>query len=279
MRIDAHHHFWKLDRYDYPWMGPELRPIHRDFGPADLQPLLAKHRIDRSVLVQTISSLDETKWFVSLARSHPFIAGVVGWVDLKDPRVGNTLDELVALPGLVGIRHQVHDEPDVNWLLRPDVRRGLNELAKRGLPYDLLIRPPHLAASLQIARALPSLRFVVDHIAKPRIAQRGWEDWAGGIAELAKCPNVWCKLSGMITEADWAIWQPASIKPYLDHVLAAFGPDRVLFGSDWPVCLLAGSYDRVVAALETGVVHLSAAEREKVFGGNAVQFYQLKEAV
>ncbi len=279
MRIDAHHHFWKLDRHDYPWMGPDLKPLHFDFGPADLQPLLAKHRIDRSVLVQTISSLDETKWFLSLARSHKSIAGVVGWVDLRDQRVGDTLDELLASPGLVGIRHQVHDEPDVNWLLRPDVQHGLKELVKRDLRYDLLIRPPHLAASLQIARAFPDLSFIVDHIAKPRIAQRGWDDWAGGIAELARCPNVWCKLSGMITEANWATWQPATIQPYVDHVLTAFGPDRVLFGSDWPVCLLAGSYDRVVGALETCLDGLSVTEREKVFGGNAVGFYRLKEAV
>lgn len=278
MRIDAHHHFWKLGRYDYPWLGPQLNAIYRDFGPGDLPPLLARHRIDRTVLVQTISSLDETKWFLSLARQHSFIAGVVGWMDLKDPRVGDTLDELLASPGLVGIRHQVHDEPDVNWLLRPDVQRGLRELAQRGLPYELLIRPPHLAASLQVARKFPSLPLVVDHSAKPRIAQRGWDDWAGGLAELAQCPNVWCKLSGMITEADWANWQPADLKPYLDHVLATFGPERVLFGSDWPVCLLAGSYDRVIAALETGLAHLSVAEREKIFGGNAVRLYQLKDS-
>ncbi len=276
MRIDAHHHFWKLGRYDYPWLGPQLNAIYRDFGPDDLPPLLARQRIDRTVLVQTISSLDETKWFLSLARQHPFIAGVVGWVDLKDPRVGDTLDELLASPGLVGIRHQVHDEPDVNWLLRPDVQHGLGELARRGLPYDLLIRPPHLAASLQVARNFPNLPLVVDHSAKPRIAQRGWDDWVGGLAALAQCPNVWCKLSGLITEADWANWQPADLKPYLDHVLATFGPERVLFGSDWPVCLLAGSYDRVVAALEAGLAHLSVAEREMIFGANAARLYQLK---
>lgn len=276
MRVDAHHHFWQPGRYDYPWLGPHLKAIYRDFGPGDLQPLLERHRIARTVLVQTISSLDETKWFLALARQHPFIAGVVGWVDLKDPRVSDTLDELLASPGLAGIRHQVHDEPDVNWLLRPDVQRGLRVLAQHGLPYDLLIRPPHLAGALQVARRFPDLPLVVDHIAKPRIAEHGWDDWAGGLAALAQCPNVWCKLSGMITEADWAIWQPADLTPYLDYVLATFGPERVLFGSDWPVCLLAGSYDRVVAAVETGLAHLSAAEREKVFGTNAVQFYRLK---
>jgi len=277
MRIDAHHHFWKLGRYDYSWLGPDLKAIYRDFGPDDLAPLLARHRIDRTVLVQTISSLDETKWFLSLTRQYAFIAGVVGWVDLKDPRVGDTLDELLASRGLVGIRHQVHDEPDVNWLLRPDVQRGLGELARRGLPYDLLIRPPHLAASLQVARNFSSMPLVVDHSAKPRIAQGGWADWAGGLAALAQCPNVWCKLSGLITEANWASWQPTDLKPYLDHVLATFGPERVLFGSDWPVCLLAGSYDRVVAALETGLSHLSATEREMIFGANAVRLYQLKD--
>jgi L-fuconolactonase len=275
MRIDAHHHFWKLGRYHYPWMQPDLKAIHQDFGPAELEPLLKKHRLDRTVLVQTISSLDETKWFLSLAQQHSFIAGVVGWVDLKDPAVGGTLDELLAGPGLVGIRHAVHDEPAVDWLFQAEVQRGLGELARRRLPYDLLIRPPHLPVCLRLARDFPTLPLVVDHLAKPRVALRGWDDWAKGLADLARFPNVWCKLSGLITEADWAAWKPTELQPYVDHVLDVFGVDRVMFGSDWPVCLLAGSYDRVVAAFASNIAQRTELERQKIFGTNAARFYGL----
>ena len=276
MRLDAHQHFWQLRRYDYPWMVPSLTALRRHFGPADLQPLLQKHRFDGSILVQTISSLDETKWFLELARQHPFLLGVVGWVDLKDPHLGGALDDLLAQPGLVGLRHQVHDEPDVNWLLRADVQRGLAELMKRKLPFDLLIRPAHLSVSREVARKLPDLPLVVDHIAKPLVAAGGWDDWADGLAELARCPNVWCKLSGMIIEADWENWQPASLKPYVDHVLTVFGPERVMFGSDWPVCLfLAGSYAQAVEAAEVNTAHLTAAKQAAFWGGNGARFYRL----
>jgi len=277
MRIDAHQHFWNIGRYDYPWMGPELSVLRRDYGPEHLRALLTRHRMDGTVLVQTISSVPETRWFLELARQHAFITGVVGWVDLTNLSVGATLDELRQNSKLVGIRHQVHDEPAVDWLLRRDVQQGLQELARRNLAYDLLIRPPHLAAALAVARTFPDLRLVVNHLAKPRIAQAGWDDWADGMAALGRCGNVWCKLSGMITEADWGAWRPAELKPYLDHVLEAFGTARVMFGSDWPVCLLAGSYDRVLEALETNVAHLNAREREQVFGANAAQFYRLQE--
>jgi L-fuconolactonase len=279
MRIDAHHHFWQIGRYDYVWMGPDLGILRQDYLPPDLQPLLERNGIDRSILVQTISSLDETRWFLDLARRHPFIAGVVGWVDLTDPGVGDVLDELGALPGLVGIRHQVHDEPDDRWLCRDDVRRGLAELARRSIPYDLLIRPQHLPVSLEVARSLPDLPLIIDHIAKPAIARRGWDDWAAGIAALAKCPRVACKLSGMVTEADWQRWTPEDLRPYIDHVIGRFGTGRVLFGGDWPVCLLAAGYDRVVKALEVNVAGLSEAERGDVFGGSAARWYRLESRV
>ncbi|MBI4323816.1 MAG: amidohydrolase family protein, partial [Chloroflexi bacterium] len=258
MRVDSHQHFWTLGQYPHAWITESLKAIWRDFTPQDLKPLLDRHRFDACVLVQTFSSLAETKFFLCLAHQHPWIAGVVGWVDLTDPRVGDTLDELRLDPKLAGIRHVVHDEPDVNWLRRADVQRGLGELARRTLPYDLLIRPSHLAASLELARRFPDLPLVVDHIAKPRIAAGGWDDWADGLAQLARCPNVWCKLSGMFSEADWARWQAAVFKRYIDHVLAVFGPERLMFGSDWPVCLLAGSYDQVVEATE---VNTSSAHR------------------
>ncbi|MBI2928307.1 MAG: amidohydrolase family protein [Verrucomicrobia bacterium] len=275
MRIDSHQHFWTLGQYPHAWITEPLKVIRHDFRPRDLKPLLERHRLDACVLVQTFSSLDETKFFLRLAHEHPWIGGVVGWVDLTDARVGETLDELRRDPKLVGIRHVVHDEPDVNWLRRANVQRGLAELAKRNFPYDLLIRPPHLAASLEVARKFPDLPLVVDHIAKPRIAARGWDDWADGLTALARCPNVWCKLSGMITEADWTRWQPGDLKRYVDHVLAVFGPGRVMFGSDWPVCLLAGSYDQVVEAAEINTAGLSAAERDALWGANAARFYRL----
>lgn len=276
MRVDAHHHFWQIGKYDYSWMGPELNVLRRDYGPEDLHPLLARNGIERSVLVQTISSVDETRWFLELADQHAFIAGVVGWVDLTDPNVGETLDELAAHPKLVGIRHQVHDEPDDGWLRWEGVQRGLAELARRSIPYDLLIRPQHLAVSLNVAQRFAELTFIVDHMAKPKIAARGWDDWADGIAALATCPNAACKLSGMITEADWQTWSPADLAPYVRHVIEQFGTERVMFGSDWPVCLLAGSYDQVVEALVENLSDLSEAERENVFGNNAARWYRLE---
>ena len=276
--IDAHHHFWQPGRYDYVWMGPDLPALHRDFGPDDLRPILSIHDIDGTVLVQTISSDDETRWFLELANQHAFIAGVVGWVDLTDRRVGERLDELGDSPKFVGVRHQVHDEPDPDWLARDDVQRGLSELAHRSLTYDLLIRPEHLAVSRRVVERFPDLRFVVDHIAKPAIARHDWDNWAAGIAALAACPNVACKLSGMITEADWTNWQPADLAPYIRHVIEHFGADRVMFGSDWPVCLLAGTYDRVVDALAANLDELSDHQRQAVFGNSAAAWYDLKTA-
>ncbi|MBI4326727.1 MAG: amidohydrolase family protein [Chloroflexi bacterium] len=275
MRIDSHQHFWTLGQYPHAWITEPLQAIRRNFTPQDLKPLLDRHRFDACVLVQTFSSLEETRFFLRLAREHPWIAGVVGWVDLTGPRVGDTLDELRLDPKLVGLRHVVHDEPDVDWLRCADVQRGLAELMKRNLPYDLLIRPAHLGAALEVARKFPDLPLVVDHIAKPRIAARGWDDWADGLAHLARCPNVWCKLSGMITEADWARWQATDLKPYIGHALAVFGPGRVMFGSDWPVCLLAGSYPQVVEAAKVNTAHLTASEQDAIWGGNAARFYRL----
>jgi len=274
--IDAHHHFWQLGRYDYVWMSPDLQGLQRDFGPDDLQPILSSHNINRSVLVQTLSSDKETRWFLELANQYEFIAGVVGWVDLTDPHVGDQLDELSNSPKFLGVRHQVHDEPDPDWLGRGDVWHGLRELERRSLTYDLLIRPSHLEISRRVAKKFPDLRFVVDHIAKPEIATHGWKDWAVGIAALAACPNVACKLSGMITEADWVDWQPADLTPYIQHILEHFGTERVMFGSDWPVCLLAGTYDQVLDGLTANLDQLSDHQQEDVFGNSATAWYDLK---
>lgn len=279
MRIDAHHHFWQLGRFEYGFLSPDQTPLWRDFLPGDLAPLLRAAKIDRSVLVQTISSVEETRWFLELAEQNSFLAGVVGWVDLTDPAVGATLDDLRRSAKLVGIRHNVHDEPDLAWLERSDVRRGLSALAARDVPYDLLVRPHHLEQCLRLARELPDLRVVIDHLAKPRIAARGWDDWAPGIAELARHDRVFCKLSGMITEAAWNCWRPGDLRPYVEQAVECFGPARLMFGSDWPVCLLAGGYAETIAALEEIVSALSETERSAIMGSAAATFYGLDSAL
>jgi L-fuconolactonase len=274
MRIDAHHHFWEIGRYTYPWMDESSR-VWRHFAPSDFEPLLQEHRIDRSILVQTICSVPETRWFLDLADRHPFIGGVVGWVDLTDLQVSATLEEFIRHPKFAGIRHPVHDELDPCWLLRPDVQGGLAALERRHIPYDLLIRSEHLQPSLEVARKFSELPLVIDHIAKPDIRTKAWDDWAPGMKELSECPNVYCKLSGMITEADWDQWKPEDLRPYIRHVIDCFGPRRVMFGSDWPVCLLAGSYDRMIEALEVNLSDLPADELEAIFGGTAADFYEV----
>jgi L-fuconolactonase len=229
--------------------------------------------------VQTWSSIDETRAFLELAAATDFIAGVVGWVDLTAPDVDEVLAALKTRPDgrfLVGVRHQVHDEPDADWLLRPDVRRGLAAVARHGLVYDLLIRPRELPAALETVRAFPALRFVVDHIAKPDIAGGGFEAWSALMRPFAtEAGHVWCKLSGMATEANWQSWTPQDLQPYVDEALAIFGPRRCLFGSDWPVCLLAGSYARILDALKEAIAPLSPGERERVLAGSAIELYGL----
>ena len=255
-------------------MGEGLASIRRPFGPEELAPLLASAGIDRTVLVQTISSLDETREFLETAASTDFIAGVVGWVDLTDPSVADTLQELRAGAGgstLVGIRHQVHDEPDPRWLLRPDVRRGIRAVGNAGLVYDLLVRTRELPAAVELVSDFPDMRFVLDHIAKPGIAA-GPRDlaWEQAMVPLADHENVACKLSGMMTEADWKRWTPHDLQPYVTRVLAWFGPGRCMFGSDWPVSLLASDYARTVTTMKTLV-----GENADVFGGAATRVYGL----
>jgi L-fuconolactonase len=277
--VDSHHHFWDPTRRDYYWMGgDELTSIRKPIGPEDLRPLLVQNKVDRTVIVQTVPTVEETEEFLSIAAGTDFVAGVVGWVDLTDPGVGDTLAELKAGDNgkyLVGIRHQVHDEEDPEWVAREDVMRGIKAVGAAGLAYDLLPKQRELPACLPPVDANPDMRFVVDHIAKPLIADSEIEPWAARLEELAKRPNVYCKLSGMVTEANWSGWKPEDLKPYVDRVLEFFGEDRVMFGSDWPVCLLASDYETVKGTLESLLGNPEGATYTKIFGGNATEFYGL----
>ncbi|WP_328524662.1 amidohydrolase family protein [Kribbella sp. NBC_00359] len=277
-RVDAHHHIWDLTVREQTWMvGPELDPIRRNYSIDDLAPQAAAAGITATVLVQTVGLVEETVEFLEVAASNDLVAGVVGWVDLTADDIATALAGLRSRPDgsyLKGIRHQVHDEPDVDWLLRPDVQRGLSAVADAGLVYDLLTKTPHLPAAIQTVRNLPQLNFVVDHISKPVIGE-SLEAWATQLRELATLPNVTCKLSGMVTEASWTDWKPADLQPYADVVLDAFAPARVMFGSDWPVCLLAASYAEVVETAETLTASLTPTEREAVFATTATNTYKL----
>lgn len=273
MIVDAHHHFWDPTRRQYPWMGEELAAIRRPFGPDELRPLLEDNGVDRTILVQTISSLDETREFLETSATNDFIGGVVGWVDLTSPSVERTLASLVG-DLLVGIRHQVHDEPDPEWLLRDDVQRGIAAVGEAGLVFDLLVRSRELPAALATARRHPEMSFVVDHAAKPHLAAGSWDSaWEERLAPLSDEPNVSCKLSGLVTEADWSSWTVEQLEPYVRHAVGWFGNQRCMFGSDWPVCLLAASYDRVMDAMQQ-IVGLD----DDIFGRTAVRVYGLPEA-
>jgi L-fuconolactonase len=275
--LDAHQHFWDLSQpFDYRWLQvPQHAPIRRDYLPEHLEPHLRATGVRYSVFVQTQHDLAETRWALGLAERHPFLVGVVGWVDLASPACEEQLLELRRHPKFVGIRHVTQDEPDVDFIVRPEVVRGLKVLEKHGVPFDLLFYPEHLRHAATLAGLLPGLPLVIDHLAKPGIRERRWDDWQPHLRAAARFPNVYCKLSGMVTEADWRSWQPADLKPYVREAVEAFGPGRCLYGSDWPVCELAGSYERVHAALAECVADLGAAEREAIFGGTAARFYRL----
>ncbi len=277
--VDSHHHFWDPARRSYPWMGDDLAAIRKLFGPDELKPLLSRSGVDRTVLVQTISSVDETREFLATAEATDFLSGVVGWVDLTDPNVGETIAQLRAGTGgsfLVGIRHQVDDEADPNWLLRDDVRRGIRAVGDAGLAYDLLVKTRELPAALGLVQEFPEMRFVLDHMAKPRIsAGRTDSEWAAALVPLARCENVHCKLSGLVTEANWTTWTNDDVATYVRRALEWFGPQRCMFGSDWPVCLLAAAYDQVLGALRYATDDLDDSERSAIFGANAIEVYGL----
>lgn len=277
--IDAHHHIWDLSVRDQDWItGAELAPLRRDFPLDELAPQARRAGVAATVVVQTVTVPGETPELLALAADGGLIAGVVGWADLTAPGLGDTLAGLRELPGgerLVGIRHQVQSEPDPRWLLRPDVQRGLALLAGHRLVYDLVVRPHQLTAAYEAAAARPELTFVLDHLGKPPIASGDLEPWAGAVRRLASLPNVTGKLSGLVTEADVGAWTVADLRPFADTALEAFGPDRLMFGSDWPVCRLAADYAGVLSAARALTDGLSGAERSAVFADTAARTYGL----
>jgi L-fuconolactonase len=276
MRIDAHQHFWELGRFDTSWLDrPELEKIRRGYGPADLVPHLQATGIERSIFVQTQHDVEENRWALALADENEFIAGVVGWIDLESANCEEQLLEFRQHPKFVGVRHITQDEPDPDFIVRPDIVRGLEVLQKHSVPFDLLFYVQHLRHSATLAMELPELPLVIDHLAKPRIKAHSLEDWEPQFREAARFPNVFCKLSGMVTEADWERWKPADLKPYVDIALECFGPERLMYGSDWPVCELAASYEDVYRALVDVIGPLSEWERSAIFGGTCARFYRL----
>ena len=275
MKIDTHQHFWAYNQEEYSWMGPGMDSLRRDYLPPDLAPLLQSADVDATVSVQARQFLHESFWLLDLADQYPFIAGVVGWVDLRSPRVEDDLARLAAHRKFRGVRHVVHDEPDDRFMMRPDFARGIAALAKFRLTYDLLLFPRHITVAEELVRLFPNQPFVVDHIAKPLIKEHRLSPWDRDIRALAAFENVYCKLSGMVTEADWAHWKPGDFTQYLDTILESFGSKRVMVGSDWPVCTLAASYEEVIR-IPTEYFHLlSSNEQADIWADNARRFYGL----
>ena len=276
MRIDAHQHFWRYDQREYGWIDDSMAALRRDFLPADLKPELERNGFQGCVAVQVRQSLEETRWLLELAERNPFIPGVVGWVDLRSPQLRLQLASFAKNSKLVGVRHIVQSEPDERFLLQPDFLRGIAMLEEFGLAYDILIYTKHLQVAAEFVARFPRQRFVLDHLAKPPIKSGAVDTWARGIRELASHPSVCAKVSGLVTEADWQAWKPEDMRPYLDVAFECFGPRRLMIGSDWPVCTVAGSYSRVMDVVKDYIGKYAEEDREAVLGGNAATFWRLK---
>ncbi len=274
--VDSHQHFWRYDPQEYDWIGDELAAIRRDFLPADLARELGPAGVDAVVSVQARQTLGETRWLLELAEANDFIAGVVGWVPLVSARVADTLAELAANRRLCGVRHVLQGEADPDFAARPDFDRGIAALRGLGLAYDILVYERQLPVATALVDRHPDQVFVVDHVAKPRIRDAVVSPWRERMRELGRRPNVFCKLSGMVTEAGPRAWTRATLEPYAEVVLEAFGPSRVMFGSDWPVCLAACSYSRWLTTVRELCAGLSETERERVLGGTARRAYGLE---
>jgi len=277
MRIDAHQHFWHYDPAHHVWMTDAMAVLRRDHLPDELAPLLEAAGFDGTIAVQARQRVEETEWLLGLSDRHAFIRGVVGWVDLRSPGLPDELERFAPHPRLVGVRHVVHDEPDDHFMLRPGFRRGIARLREFGLTYDLLLFPRHLPVAVTLVDEFPDQPFVLDHVAKPAIRDRLFSPWREDLGRLAERPNVFCKLSGMVTEARWNEWRPEDLWPYIDVALEAFGPERLMIGSDWPVCTLSGDYRSTVGVVVDCVGSLSPDERAGILGENCVRFYEIDE--
>ncbi len=275
MRLDSHQHFWTYRPDHQVWMTDEMQVLRRDYLPGELQPLLQSIQFDGTIAVQARQMVGETAWLLELADVHDFIKGVVGWVDLQSPELRSQLETYSGHPKLVGVRHVVHDEPDDHFLLRPEFRRGIAQLREFGLTYDLLLFPKHLPVAVTLVAEFPDQPFVLDHIAKPTVREGRMSPWREDLQRLAQFPNVWCKLSGLVTEATWQQWQPEDFHRYLDIVVAAFGPGRLMIGSDWPVCTLSGTYGDTMKIVTDYIRKLPTEIREGILGGNCARFYGL----
>ena len=278
MRIDAHQHFWQYNAVRHSWITEEMSLLKRDFMPENLDAERKANNMDATIAVQADQSEEETLFLLQLAQRHSSIAGVVGWVDLCSPHAAKRLKHFSQFDKLRGFRHIAQDELDDHFLIRPDFLRGIASLRELGFTYDILIYPEQLSAALELVAHFPGQKFVIDHLAKPEIKSRSRAGWSVLMQNIAAKPNVYCKLSGLVTEADWKNWKKEDFRPYLDVVFDAFGPKRLMFGSDWPVCLLAASYQQVVEIVEDYAQDFAADIKDKIFGGNAAEFYQLKAA-
>ena len=273
--IDAHQHFWVYNQSEYAWLDESMAALRRYFLPADLRPELERNGFQGSVVVQVRQSLEETRWLLDLAAATPFVVGVVGWVDMQSPNVRTDLEALAGNAKLVGLRHIVQSEPD-DFLLRPDFLRGIGLLEEYELAYDILIYDRHLRVAAEFVSRFPRQRFVLDHLAKPPIKSGSIDAWSRGIRRLAAFPNVYAKLSGLVTEADWQSWEPENIRPYLDVAFDCFGSARLMIGSDWPVCTVAASYSTAMEAVKNYLDQQTSEVRTAVMGGNAQRFWRLK---
>jgi L-fuconolactonase len=275
LKIDAHHHFWHYNPEEYGWINSDMKALRKNFLPADLAAHIAAVGIDGVVSVQARQTVEETRWLLELAAQHEFIKGVVGWLPLTATDIEAELERWSGYAKLKAVRHVLHDEPDDMYMLRADFNHGIEKLRQFNLVYDILIFEKHLPQTIEFVDRHPGQIFVVDHIAKPRIKDRVIAPWDKLITELAQRRNVYCKLSGVVTEADHAHWKPENIKPYLDVVLQAFGPQRLMFGTDWPVCLLASGYEKWVKTVKDFIAPLSFAQQDRMMGGTAVEAYRL----
>ena len=279
MRIDSHQHFWRYNASEYGWIDHSMSCLRRDFLPENLKVELDAAGFDGAIAVQARQTLEETRWLLELAATAPHVLGIVGWVDLRSPDVRSQLSEFAGNPKFLGVRHIVQSEPDDHFLLQPEFLRGVGVLEEFDLTYDILIYPRHLPTAAEFVKRFPRQHFVLDHLAKPSIKSGSLNPWQSGIRELAKHQNVFCKLSGLVTEADWKSWKPSHIEPYLDIALESFGPERLMIGSDWPVCTLAGSYLLVMNLLIEYLSKYPDSVRDVVLGGNAAKFWKLDRKI